>query len=90
MASAVAWRQTVGLRKIARIGSRIRYQPVLADGRGLYRVRPRRRLLYRPEWRPRLEVPIDGTVTRPILFRSRRRALGIAEATEQQFAEVDE
>ena len=83
MASAVGWRQRGGFRRIAGLDPRTRYQPVLDDGRGLYRVRTRSGLVFRPLWRRRLEIVDVTEEAEPITFRSRSRALSIAVATEE-------
>ena len=84
MAMAVGWNQR----------NRVRYQPVLDDGVGLYRVRNRDGILWRPIWRLRLAVPelADELVeVQPITFRSRARALRLATAFEelQEFKALD-
>lgn len=76
MASAVGWQQ----------GNRVRYQPVLDDNVGLYRVRDRGGILWRPIWRRRLAIPeldLDDVDVQPITFRSRARALRLATAFEE-------
>lgn len=74
MAAALAWRQT---------RDRVRFQPILDDGRGLYRIRTSAQMIYRPVWRRRLSLVDVTAEAEPITFRSRSRALRIAVATEE-------
>ena len=76
MAMAVGWT----------IRDRVRYQPVLDDNVGLYRVRNRDGVLWRPIWRRRLavsELAEELVEIEPITFRSRARALRLARAFEE-------